>query len=284
MPADVEPRFSVAKLREIYDSERRAMLKRRTLAAFAVAVTLGGFSAIVWYSFTKGQDGGAESLVPLIKAENKPIKVRPEKPGGMEVPNQDKLVYSRMNPGERPPPVEKLLPLPETPVAKPSAAPETPVAKPAAAPEDGTAGKAKKVVEAPPTAPKGQGPAATKGTAESPPAPPAPTIAGREKGKNEEAMAKAGAELALIAPALGGYSIQLVALRSRDRAREHWRKLRAAHGDILGDLTPTVVTADLGDRGTFYRLRAGRLPDRATAERLCAKLAARKIGCLVVKP
>ncbi|MCH8092495.1 MAG: SPOR domain-containing protein, partial [Proteobacteria bacterium] len=113
MPADVEPRFSVAKLREIYDSERRAMLKRRTLAAFAVAVTLGGFSAIVWYSFTKGQDGGAESLVPLIKAENKPIKVRPEKPGGMEVPNQDKLVYSRMNPGERPPPVEKLLPLPE---------------------------------------------------------------------------------------------------------------------------------------------------------------------------
>ena len=156
MPADVEPQFSVAKLREIYDRERRAMLKRRTLAAFVVAVALGGFSAVVWYSFTKGQEDNQEALVPLIKAENKPIKVRPEKPGGMEVPNQDKLVYSRMNPGERPPPVEKLLPLPETPVAKPAAAPETPVAKPAAAPEDGTAGKAKKVVEAPPTAPKGQ--------------------------------------------------------------------------------------------------------------------------------
>ena len=97
-------------------------------------------------------------------------------------------------------------------------------------------------------------------------------------------MAKAGAELAVIAPALGGYAIQLVALRSRDRAQEHWRQLRKAHGDILGNLTHTVVTADLGDRGTFYRLRAGRLPDRATAERLCAKLAARKVGCLVVKP
>ena len=268
MPADMEPQFSVAKLREIYDSERRAMLKRRTLAAFVVAVALGGFSAIVWYSFTKGQDENLEALVPLIKAENKPIKVRPEKPGGMEVPNQDKLVYSRMNPGERPPPVEKLLPLPEAPVAKP-----------AASPEDGSTGNAKKVAAAAPTA---EGPAAAK--SKSQPALPAPKIAGLEKGKKEEAMAKAGAELAVIAPALGGYAIQLAALRSRDRAQEHWRKLRQAHGDILGNLTHTVVTADLGDRGTFYRLRAGRLPDRAAAERLCAKLAARKIGCLVVKP
>jgi cell division septation protein DedD len=270
MPADVEPQFSVAKLREIYDNERRAMLKRRTLAAFVVAVALGGFSAVVWYSFTKGQEDNQEALVPLIKAENKPIKVRPEKPGGMEVPNQDKLVYSRMNPGERPPPVEKLLPLPETPVAKP-----------AASPEDGSTGKAKKIAEAAPTA---EGPAAAKSTAKSAPALPAPKIAGREKGKKEEAMARAGAELAIIAPALGGYAIQLAALRSRDRAQEHWRKLRKAHGDILGNLTHTVVTADLGDRGTFYRLRAGRLPDRAAAERLCAKLAARKVGCLVVKP
>ena len=276
MPADVEPKFSVTKLREIYDKERRAMLKRRTLTAFVVAVALGGFSAIVWYSFTKDQDAGADSLVPLIKAENAPIKVRPEKPGGMEVPNQDKLVYSRMNPGELPPPVEKLLPLPEVPVAKP-----------VAPPEDGSAGNAKKLAEAAPTAPTApmaEEPAAAKDTAKSAPAPPAPKIAGREKATNEAAMAKAGAELAIIAPALGGYAIQLVALRSRDRAEEHWRQLQKAHGDILGNLTHKVVTADLGDRGTFYRLRAGRLPDRAAAERLCAKLAARKIGCLVVKP
>ncbi|MCH9053508.1 MAG: SPOR domain-containing protein [Proteobacteria bacterium] len=276
MPADVEPKFSVTKLREIYDKERRAMLKRRTLTAFVVAVALGGFSAIVWYSFTKDQDAGADSLVPLIKAENTPIKVRPEKPGGMEVPNQDKLVYSRMNPGELPPPVEKLLPLPEVPVAKP-----------VAPPEDGSAGNAKKLAEAAPTAPTApmaEEPAAAKDTAKSAPAPPAPKIAGREKATNEAAMAKAGAELAIIAPALGGYAIQLVALRSRDRAEEHWRQLQKAHGDILGNLTHKVVTADLGDRGTFYRLRAGRLPDRAAAERLCAKLAARKIGCLVVKP
>ena len=276
MPADVEPQFSVAKLREIYDRERRAMLKRRTLAAFAVAVALGGFSAIVWYSFTKGQEENQVALVPLIKAESNPIKVRPEKPGGMEVPNQDKLVYSRMNPGELPPPVEKLLPLPEIAVAKP-----------APLPEEKSSGKAKQVAkaaEAVPAAPKGQAPAAAKSTAKAAPALPAPKIAGREIAKNEEAMAKAGAELAIIAPALGGYSIQLVALRSRDRAQEHWRKLQKAHGDILGNLTHQVVTADLGNRGTFYRLRAGRLPDRAAAERICARLAARKIGCLVVKP
>lgn len=273
MPADMEPQFSVAKLRDIYDSERRAMLKRRSLAAFVVAVALGGFSAIVWYSFTKDQGDGADSLVPLIKAENTPIKVRPEKPGGMEVPNQDKLVYSRMNPGELPPPVEKLLPLPETPVAKPTAPPE-----------DGSAGTATEVAQAPSTAPKDEAPPAPKAKAKSAPALPAPEIAAGGKDKTEETVAKAGAQLALIAPAGGGYAIQLVALRSRDRAEEHWRKLQKTHGDLLGQLTHTVVTADLGNRGTFYRLRAGRLTDKAAAERLCAKLALRKVGCLVVKP
>jgi cell division septation protein DedD len=270
MPADVEPQFSVNKLREIYDRERRAMVKRRTLAAFVVAVALGGFSAIVWYSFTKGQEENQVALVPLIRAVSDPIKVRPEKPGGMEVPNQDKLVYSRMNPGEPPPPVEKLLPLPETPIAKP-----------APLPEDKSPQKAPEVAKA---TPKGPAPAAPKSTAKSVPALPAPKIAEGEIAKREQAMAKAGAELAVIAPALGGYAIQLVAVRSRDRAREHWRKLKNANGDILGNLTPKVVTADLGDRGTFYRLRAGSLPDRAAAERICARLAARKIGCLVVKP
>ena len=252
------------------DTGRAPKWRNRWLAGAVALAALGGFAGIVWYAYDLGIRAGSESVAPLIKAEEGPAKIRPEEPGGMEVPNQDKLVYSRMNPGEPPPPVEKLLPLPETPVAKP-----------AASPEDGSTGNAKKVAEAAPTA---EGPAAAKGKAKLQPALPAPKIAGPEKAKKEEAMAKAGAELAVIAPALGGYAIQLVALRSRDRAQEHWRKLRKAHGDILGDLTHTVVTADLGDRGTFYRLRAGRLPDRAAAERLCAKLAARKVGCLVVKP
>jgi cell division septation protein DedD len=44
-----------------------------------------------------------------------------------------------------------------------------------------------------------------------------------------------------------------------------------------------VVFADLGDRGQFYRLRAGPFDDIATAEGLCRSLKQRDVECLVVR-
>jgi hypothetical protein len=52
----------------------------------------------------------------------------------------------------------------------------------------------------------------------------------------------------------------------------------------LAGLTPSVVKADLGEKGTFYRLRAGPVVDKPTAEGLCSSLAGRNVGCIVVKP
>ena len=34
---------------------------------------------------------------PLIKANNEPIKVQPQNPGGVEIPNQNKQIYERAN-------------------------------------------------------------------------------------------------------------------------------------------------------------------------------------------
>ncbi len=47
------------------------------------------------------------------------------------------------------------------------------------------------------------------------------------------------------------------------------------------DLEPQVVSAELGERGTFYRLRAGPLPDRASAATLCERLHDRGQDCIV---
>ena len=54
--------------------------------------------------------------LPIVRTPKDPIKVRPKDPGGIEIPNQDKLVYDRLErttPRER---TENLLPRPEKPM------------------------------------------------------------------------------------------------------------------------------------------------------------------------
>ncbi len=46
-----------------------------------------------------------------------------------------------------------------------------------------------------------------------------------------------------------------------------------------------MIRVDLGaGKGIFYRLQAGPIPDRETADTLCAELKRQKVGCLVVEP
>lgn len=279
MPSDMKPDFPAARAkpgesisvpRESREDMRRASLRRRLLASLVIVVALGGFSGIVWYAYTKGKESGGEAVVPLIKAESEPVKVRPEKPGGMEIPNQDKLVYNRLIPGEPPPPLERLLPPPEAPVAKTETPPETPVAETETPPETSVAETEATVPPAPPI--------------ETPPIETPPIETKESAKKDVGAVAGAESRLASVAPEIGGYRVQLAALGSPEAARRAWALLRAANGDLLGKLEPTVVKADLGAKGIFYRLRVGPLRDRAAGKELCAKLNARKVECLVVLP
>jgi len=95
--------------------------RSRALGVFVATFALAAFAAVVWYAYDRGLQRGSEATAPLIKADPNPTKVRPEQPGGLQVPNQDKLVYDAMRPNETTTPrVERLLPLPEKPVAPPA--------------------------------------------------------------------------------------------------------------------------------------------------------------------
>src|SRR3546814_14635350 len=75
------------------------------------------FRSVVWYAYDQGLRRGTEVTAPLIKADPNPTKLRPEQPGGLQVPNQDKLVYEAMRPGDGDVPrVAGPLPPPERPV------------------------------------------------------------------------------------------------------------------------------------------------------------------------
>lgn len=106
--------------------------RRGIINAAIVAGGLAVFGGIIFYAYNQGMRAGTESVAPILRAEAGPTKIRPEEPGGMEVPHQDKLVYDRLNPaanqggGE----IERLLPPAEAPMERPRAEPESPSEEP----------------------------------------------------------------------------------------------------------------------------------------------------------
>lgn len=254
----------------------------------SIALALGAlavFVAIVWYAYDQGRQAGSEAVAPLIKAPGKPVKIKPSDPGGMAVPNRDKVIFEGVSEGgeQR---VERLLPPPETPLPPP--------AKPAADGATETAPAARASLIPPPpkavegsAAPKAAEGSAAPKTAEAPAAPKAaaapknpvqaPTSATPQAESKPTQVAKAVAK-----PAAGTYRVQIAAVRSAKAARAEWARLQRKNKDVLGSLTFASQKVDLGAKGVFYRIQAGMVA-RAEARKICATLRARKQPCLVVK-
>ena len=109
--------------RDEYDYDDRAAsyynegppLWRRPIVLGAL-LSIAVFCTVVWVAYNKGVDQGAHRLPPLVQADPTPAKVPPEKPGGLEVPHQDRLIYGQLSGKPQAQSVEQLLPPPEEPV------------------------------------------------------------------------------------------------------------------------------------------------------------------------
>src|SRR5260370_9695498 len=107
------------------------------LTVVAMALFAGG----LWFAYVQGTRHPAGiapgDAVPVIRADERPTKVKPDQPGGMTIPDQNVSLYNEKPGG---PPVEKLLPaashpMPRpAPAAKETAAPAPTPAAPSAAP------------------------------------------------------------------------------------------------------------------------------------------------------
>ncbi|MEK7245999.1 MAG: hypothetical protein AAB223_08265, partial [Pseudomonadota bacterium] len=90
---------------------------------FVLAVVLVGGGAWAWLVHGKRMTslfaGGGGDGVPVVRADPTPFKARPRDPGGMEIPDRDKLVYERLPGGGAEERVERLLPPAEAPVLRP---------------------------------------------------------------------------------------------------------------------------------------------------------------------
>lgn len=115
--------------------------RRANTGMIGTALSVAGviaFAAAVVSIYGEGGPGASNGVPPVIRADGSPTKMRPERPGGMEVPHQDKLVYERLSAGGSRPAVERLLPPPEEPLPRPLVAavppPPAAVVPPAVAP------------------------------------------------------------------------------------------------------------------------------------------------------
>src|SRR5207302_11081285 len=129
------------------------------VAGLIALVVIGVFAGSLWFAYQQGMKRGGVATgavdVPLIRADEHPTKIKPQNPGGMEVPDRDKLIYTQKRAT-----VEHLLPPPEKPMPRPTAtSAAAPSASPQLPPTIAAAGPANSAPQAQSQPPAGKSPA-----------------------------------------------------------------------------------------------------------------------------
>jgi len=274
------------------------------------AIAVIGFFVMVWFAYQWGLERGYREEVPVIRADAGPVKVKPDNPGGLVVPNQDKLVLNQGAGGPETPGVERLLSAPETPQPVPqteetqteaSAEAEVAASEPSlrlpsvetTAPSEATGGVSGQSADAPADATtEASAETTAQATAEStPPQDVSPSAGGgtaADASGGESAApdvggsggAAAPAKLQLAAVEDGDFVIQLASVTSDEAAKREWARLRKSFPDLLGDMNLAVQRATV--KGTeYHRVQTGPFPSRATALDMCAQLKAQNQPCIV---
>jgi len=200
--------------------------------------------------------------VPVILADETPLRVRPAEPGGLRVPNQDIEAYPQARQtggGQRR--VEVLLPPPEEPKPIPRTVPTSPLpaaALPSAVPP---ASPAAPVSAHPPSLTSAQPPAAA---VQAPRASPVEPV-----------------RPAQAPPAAGPVSVQLAAVTAEAQVQPEIARLRARLSQELGN-RPLAASRIDRDGRPLWRIRAGGFADEAAARAFCETVRAKGMGCLVV--
>ncbi|HEV7372612.1 SPOR domain-containing protein [Arenibaculum sp.] len=275
--------------RPVRGHDLRPGRRRLLVRAGAGAIVVVALVAVVGMM---SSEPATDGHVPLIQADATPAKIRPEQPGGMAVPHQDKLVFQRLSPGGDEPTVERLLPPPEEPLPRPAPlqpaepAPAQLAAEPEpveAAPEPPLAQAAPEPSPSPAPAPAPAAEPAPAEVAVLPPAPPPAPVTAPVVTPAPAPPVAAPAQPAPAQPAaLGDVRLQIASVRSEDVARQEFQRLQRRFPAELGPLGLTVVRADLGDKGIYYRVHAGPV-DGPRADAICQTLKAQSVGCLVIR-
>ncbi len=284
---------------------------RLPLLIVLALLVLAMFGGVVWLAYTQGVARG-RGETPVLTAAAGPERVAPSQAGGNNVPYQGFKIYEQPAPsddvadnapaqsaGQTPAPDLKASTAPgETPKL---AAAETAPPKPAPQMAAPAKPEPQKVVSPPVTKPAPAKVAATPpaksvaaliqqaNTAPPPPAKPAaaPVQAGPATGAPRQLGAPVAATktgpVAAKPVATGAYVLQIGAYKSQADADTAWKAYKAKHAALLSGYAPDVQQADLGEKGTWYRLRIAGFSDKDGAAATCDRLKADGGSCFLGK-
>lgn len=256
---------------DFYDGDDdRGMSKGKWIGAILAILIVAGFGVGIWYAYDQGVKKGVQLAPPIISADTSPVKEKPDEPGGMDIPHQDKQVFGVLKSGDAPEKIENLMPPLEESTNDPepeknmtATEPETTV-KTDDAPAEKLIEKSTEIVT-------------EKPAVIEPPKPvqlPEKTVAA----KKPEPAAKAPT----TSSSGVRYRVQLGSFRNKEAAEKQWTMLRGKYASLLGNVSYRVQDVDVKDKGIFHRLQAGAYENKSNANKLCESLKAKKQDCLVV--
>ncbi len=79
------------------------------------------------------------------------------------------------------------------------------------------------------------------------------------------------------------WRVQLFSSNNETAVEKAWQRILTKHKALLSDMTYDIEPAQIKGKGTFYRLKVGQFATREMASALCAKLKAQKQDCVPSK-
>ncbi len=226
-------------------------------------LVLAAFGGVVWLAYNNGVARGRAEVPSATAAQNAAGEQQAVAPGSGAIPAKQIKVYQQ--PASADENVEPVIATP-APTRMAATAPPAQLVKP-------------------PPALRSQ-PMDTKPapTVQAPPAHAVSVAAQKSSAVAQTALAPPAA--AIAAPpriATGAFVLQIGAYKSQSDADDAWKTYQAKHAALLSGFGESVQKADLGDKGTWYRLRVGSFTDKSAAAGLCDRLKAEGGACFLAK-
>ena len=251
---------------------------RLPLLIVLALLVLAMFAGVVWLAYTQGVARG-RTETPVLTAQNGPARVAPANDGNAEQAYKGFKIYEQPAPPDEDVDSTTAAAGPSVPQLKPSSIPANPTSATAPAKPPSAAPKVAAAVPAP--APVKPAPAAVK------PAAPPPPLA---MAKNQPPAVAAPRPVATppkpvpaVTPVNGSFALQIGAYKSHAEADAAWASYKSKHGALLAGAASDVQQADLGEKGTWYRLRITGFPSKDVATAMCERLRTDGGACFLGK-
>jgi len=236
---------------------------------------LAAFAGVVWLAYTQGVARGHSEAPRTIVAQKGPAKVAAN---GDEnaAPYKGLKIYEQAAPSDEE--TDQSSSPPQTGNSE-TAAPETAAVTPRPTPSQAPA-----ATEPPLSVAKSITPPMVK-PVEPPPQKPAAKPVEQQVASAPPAQLGVKPAPVATAPAASGgaYFLQIGAYKSQAEADAAWKTYQSKHSGTLSGYSPDVKMVDLGEKGTWYRLRVSSFADKNAAAALCAKLTAEGGACFPAK-